>query len=61
MKHDALGVEMPIIANPIMMSATPPSYRRAPPVCGQHTDEVLHELLDMDDAEITALREKGVI
>ncbi len=59
--HDALGVEMPMIANPIRMSATPPSYRRAPPVCGQHTDEVLHELLDMGDGEIAALRQKGVI
>ena len=28
---------------------------------GQHTDEVLHEYLGMTDAEISALRQEGVI
>jgi crotonobetainyl-CoA:carnitine CoA-transferase CaiB-like acyl-CoA transferase len=28
---------------------------------GQHTDEVLEELLDMDDAERAKLREDGFI
>ena len=61
MRHEALGVDMPLIANPIRMSATPPTYRRAPPVCGQNTDEVLRELLALGDDEIARLREKGVV
>jgi crotonobetainyl-CoA:carnitine CoA-transferase CaiB-like acyl-CoA transferase len=55
------GTNVPLIASPIKMSKTPPAYRRAPPVCGQHTDEVLREMLGMDDGEIGALRERGVV
>jgi len=43
------------------MSATPPQYRMAPPILGQHTDEVLAELLELDDAEIEALRDAGTV
>jgi crotonobetainyl-CoA:carnitine CoA-transferase CaiB-like acyl-CoA transferase len=32
------------VANPMRLSATPITYRRAPPSLGQHTQEVLHEL-----------------
>lgn len=34
-----------LIGNPLKMSATPVSYRRPPPRCGQHTDEVLQDWL----------------
>ena len=43
------------------MSKTAVDYRHAPPTLGQHTDEVLREVLDMSDAEIAALRDAGVI
>ncbi len=33
----------------------------APPVLGQHTDEVLREVLGSDAAAIAALREKTVV
>ena len=52
-------VEM--IANPIRFSETPVDYRRPPPRAGQHSDEVLTELLDMDPEEIARLRETGII
>ena len=43
------------------MSKTPPDYRYAPPLLGQHTDEVLKELLHMSDEDIQALmRDHGV-
>ena len=61
MPHPRAGVDVPLIASPIKMSATPPSYRRAPPVCGQDTDEVLDELLGLNQAEIAALRQKGIV
>ena len=32
-----------VLANPLQLSATPASVRRAPPLLGQHTDEVLAE------------------
>ncbi|MBT5266979.1 MAG: CoA transferase [Rhodospirillaceae bacterium] len=52
---------VPLIANPIKFSRTPPQYRHAPPTMGQHTDEVLAELLEADAAEIAGLRDKGAI
>ncbi len=62
MPHPALGGDpVPLIASPIRMSATPPSYRHAPPLLGQHSDQVLAELLGLDAAELEALRERGVI
>ena len=60
-RHEPAGVPMPLIGSPIKMSATPPTFRRAPPVCGQHTDEVLQELLELSPADIAALRGRGVV
>jgi formyl-CoA transferase len=62
MPHPALGGDpVPLIASPIRMSATPPSYQHPPPMLGQHTDEVLGELLGLEQAELEALRGRGVI
>ncbi len=58
---DARGGAVELIGNPIKMSATPVSYRRPPPSLGQHTDEVLKEVLGMDDAELQKLRKQGLI
>jgi crotonobetainyl-CoA:carnitine CoA-transferase CaiB-like acyl-CoA transferase len=55
------GGQVRLIANPIKFSETPVSYHRAPPTLGQHTDEVLAEMLDMPEQERDALRRRGVI
>ena len=49
-----------LIASPMKFSRTPAQYRR-PPMIGEHTDEVLQDLLDMAPADIAALRGKGVL
>lgn len=62
MNHPATGGEpVSLIGSPSKMSVTQVSYRHAPPTLGQHTEEVLEELLGLDAAECNRLREQGVI
>ncbi len=49
-----------LVASPMRLSATPVQYRRAPPLLGQHTAEVLKEM-GLSAAEIEALRKGGAI
>ena len=58
--HASAGT-VPQVANPVKFSATPVAYRRAPPVLGEHTDEVLREVLSLGDAELDGLRADKVI
>jgi crotonobetainyl-CoA:carnitine CoA-transferase CaiB-like acyl-CoA transferase len=44
MAHPA-GGSVPLVANPIRMSATPVAYHRPPPMLGEHTGEVLADWL----------------
>ena len=55
------GETVKVIANPVKLSATPPSYRSAPPVLGEHTEDVLVSVLKMSASDIAALREKGIL
>ena len=48
------------IISPLRLSDSPVEARRAP-LFGEHTADVLHTLAGYSDAEIAALREKGVI
>jgi len=52
---------IPILNNPIRLSATPIDQYRAPPMLGEDTDAVLGELLRYDQARIAGLREAGVL
>ena len=54
LEHPLAGT-MPAIASPVRLSETPAQYRLAPPLLGEHTREVLRDLLGMNDAEIEAL------
>jgi crotonobetainyl-CoA:carnitine CoA-transferase CaiB-like acyl-CoA transferase len=60
LEHAAAG-RLATVASPMRFSGTPLEHTLAPPVLGQHTDEVLRGLLKMGDAEVAALRAAGAI
>jgi crotonobetainyl-CoA:carnitine CoA-transferase CaiB-like acyl-CoA transferase len=55
------GQAVPSLKSPFRMSASPVDYDMAPPMLGQHTDEVLAERCRYDAAQLGSLRAKGVI
>ena len=60
MKH-ARGGTTSTVASPLRLSETPVEYRRAPPVLGQHTVEILSEVLGKNPAEIERLKQGGIV
>jgi len=57
--NSADGQAVPMVRSPLRLSAAVPCA--APPALGAHTEEVLVELLRMSPAEVSALRDSGVL
>ncbi len=55
------GARISAAASPLRLTSTPPTYDLPPPIVGQHTDEILQQLLDIDDGELAQLRKSNVI
>jgi crotonobetainyl-CoA:carnitine CoA-transferase CaiB-like acyl-CoA transferase len=58
---NAAGDAVPIVSNPVAFSQTPVSYEKAPPLLGEHTDEVLQEWLGYSAELISELRKDSAI
>jgi len=58
-KHPTAGT-VRTIGCPVRLTATPPQVRTAPPLLGQHTDDVLAEL-GVDQERLVALRASGAV
>ncbi|TDF83126.1 CaiB/BaiF CoA-transferase family protein [Pseudomonas sp. H9] len=56
-----LAGKVPQVASPIRLSETPVQYRNAPPLLGEHTEQVLGEVLGLPASEIERLRSGGVL
>ena len=56
-----LAGSVPQVASPIRLSKTPVEYRNAPPLLGEHTEQVLVEVLGLAAAEIQRLRSASVL
>ena len=56
-----LGGVAPVVRSPMRLSETPVDYRIAPPLLGQHTEDVLKGLLGKSDADIAALKTAGLL
>ncbi len=59
--EEALSGEVELIGNPLKLTRTPVQYRRPPPTLGQHTDEVLKEMLGLDGKACRELRNREII
>ena len=57
----ALAGLVPQVASPIRLSKTPVEYRNAPPLLGEHTQQVLEQVLGLKAATVEALRRSGVV
>jgi len=55
------GGEVQMTGNPVKMSAADEDTYSPPPLLGQHTDEVLRDLLGKSESDILALRTAGTV
>jgi len=53
--------KVPSVANPVKFSETPVQYGAASPELGQHTDEVLQQLLNLSAEQIEQLKQQSVV
>ena len=60
MEHSVTG-KYKLVGSPMKLSETPVQYRIPPPLLGEHTEEVLRDILGYGQAQISRLREKKVI
>ena len=58
---DTDGDEIFLLGYPAKFSASPVTMRYAPPTVGEHSDEILRDVLGLDDAEIVRLHESGIV
>jgi crotonobetainyl-CoA:carnitine CoA-transferase CaiB-like acyl-CoA transferase len=59
--RDSDGDEIFLLGYPAKFSRSPVTMRYAPPTVGEHTDEVLREVLGVDDADIVRLHDAGIV
>jgi len=59
--ENGAGNAVPTVANPVSFDATPVRYERAPPLLGEHTEEVLREWLGYSAEMIAELRNNAAI
>jgi len=60
MDHEFCG-PIKMVNTPVKYSESKPSIRTAPPVLGQHTDEVLRDLLGLSEKDIESLKSEGAV
>ena len=60
MPHPSAG-KVKLVRSPMKLSATPAEADRPPPLLGEHTDEVLRQVLGHSDEDIAKLRARGVL
>ena len=60
MQHPTIGA-LSLGGSPLKMGGTPVSYRLPPPLIGEHTQEILTQVLGLSSEKVIELRESGCI
>ncbi|KAI0006457.1 CoA-transferase family III [Xylariaceae sp. FL0662B] len=60
MEHELCG-PIRMVNTPVKYSESKPSIRSVPPTLGQHTDEILGDILGLESSEVASLKEKGAV
>lgn len=58
--HEKAG-RVPSVGSPLKLSESPVEYKKAPPILGQNTQNILQGLLKLSDEEIDALTKEGIV
>ncbi len=61
MNHPSSPQPVHLVGSPLKLTENPVDYRLPPPVCGEHTENVLNELLGLDTDKLHQLRNKKII
>lgn len=59
-EHPTCG-PMKLVNTPVKYSYSQPSIRTPPPLLGQHTDEILRDIVGMGEREIQDLKREGIV
>lgn len=59
-EHPVLG-RVNVMAPPFLLRSTPPEIKRPAPLLGEHTREVLQDVLGLEETELVALQAEGVL
>jgi formyl-CoA transferase len=60
MRHPTIGA-LPLVGSPLKMDGTPVEYRLPPPLMGQHTKDVLKNVLGYSEEKVMELAERGCV
>jgi len=52
---------VPQVRHPVRFSGDATAEMQAPPMLGQHTDQVLQQMLGLPAEQIAALRQQGLV
>lgn len=58
--HPSCG-PIKVLSPPVKYSNAETGIRRPPPLLGEHTEDVLREMVGMSDEEIQDLKKQGVV
>lgn len=58
--HPTAGL-IPMVGSPLVIPTSPVDYRLPPPLLGEHTEDILKELLNYDRKGVKELRDNNVI